>query len=84
MARGMDVDGVDLVINYDVPVFIRTYVHRVGRTARGGREGLAFTLCRREEVRRSSRCQHHKKCGSVLAFTCCAVGCWSVFASLSR
>ena len=51
MARGMDVDGVEQVINYDAPSFIRTYVHRVGRTARGGNEGLAFTLCRPEEVR---------------------------------
>jgi ATP-dependent RNA helicase DDX51/DBP6 len=51
MARGMDVDGVALVVNYDCPVFARTYVHRCGRTARGGREGEAVTLCRPEEVR---------------------------------
>ncbi len=51
MARGMDVDGVGLVVNYDCPSFARTYVHRVGRTARGGREGAAVTLCRAEEVR---------------------------------
>ena len=51
MARGMDVDGVGLVVNYDCPAFARTYVHRVGRTARGGREGAAVTLCRAEEVR---------------------------------
>jgi Lhr-like helicase len=52
MARGMDVSGVQMVINYDAPLFIRTYIHRCGRTARGGKEGLAFTLCRKEEVRR--------------------------------
>ncbi|KAK6483454.1 ATP-dependent RNA helicase DDX51-like [Huso huso] len=43
-ARGIDVDGVKCVINYDAPQFIRTYVHRVGRTARAGKAGLAFTL----------------------------------------
>ncbi|XP_051828541.1 ATP-dependent RNA helicase DDX51 [Antechinus flavipes] len=43
-ARGIDVKGVKLVINYDAPQYIRTYVHRVGRTARAGHTGLAFTL----------------------------------------
>ncbi|XP_043834628.1 ATP-dependent RNA helicase DDX51 [Dromiciops gliroides] len=43
-ARGIDVKGVKLVINYDAPQYIRTYVHRVGRTARAGNPGLAFTL----------------------------------------
>ncbi|XP_067861594.1 ATP-dependent RNA helicase DDX51 [Heptranchias perlo] len=43
-ARGIDVKGVTCVVNYDAPQFIRTYVHRVGRTARAGKAGLAFTL----------------------------------------
>ncbi|XP_069789141.1 ATP-dependent RNA helicase DDX51 isoform X2 [Narcine bancroftii] len=43
-ARGIDVRNVTCVINYDAPHFIRSYVHRVGRTARGGDTGLAFTL----------------------------------------
>ncbi|XP_078277301.1 ATP-dependent RNA helicase DDX51 [Rhinoraja longicauda] len=43
-ARGIDVSNVTCVINYDAPHFIRTYIHRVGRTARGGNTGLAFTL----------------------------------------
>ncbi|XP_043924612.1 ATP-dependent RNA helicase DDX51 [Protopterus annectens] len=43
-ARGIDIKGVKCVINYDAPQFIRTYIHRVGRTARAGTAGLAFTL----------------------------------------
>ncbi|XP_006874147.1 PREDICTED: ATP-dependent RNA helicase DDX51 [Chrysochloris asiatica] len=43
-ARGIDVQGVELVVNYDAPQYARTYVHRVGRTARAGRAGQAFTL----------------------------------------
>jgi len=39
------------VISYDTPVFLKTYVHRVGRTARAGRSGRAYTLLRPEEVR---------------------------------
>lgn len=44
MARGMDVDGVDYVISYDMPQSEIFYVHRVGRTARAGKSGTAITL----------------------------------------
>eukprot|EP01104_Vermistella_antarctica_P009180 TRINITY_DN2337_c2_g1_i1.p1 TRINITY_DN2337_c2_g1~~TRINITY_DN2337_c2_g1_i1.p1 ORF type:complete len:758 (+),score=241.85 TRINITY_DN2337_c2_g1_i1:135-2408(+) len=50
MSRGLDVEDVQNVINYDVPVYIKTYVHRVGRTARAGRAGTAYTLARDEEI----------------------------------
>ncbi|MEG1525709.1 MAG: DEAD/DEAH box helicase [Clostridia bacterium] len=43
-ARGLDVDNVDLVINYDVPDKPEYYVHRIGRTGRAGHQGLACTL----------------------------------------
>ncbi|XP_076004874.1 ATP-dependent RNA helicase DDX51 [Genypterus blacodes] len=43
-ARGIDINGVKCVVNYDAPQFIRTYIHRIGRTARAGRAGLAFTF----------------------------------------
>ena len=49
--RGIDIDNVDVVVNYDAPVFARTYVHRVGRTARMGRAGTAVTIMGRHEVR---------------------------------
>ncbi len=48
-ARGIDVDDVEAVFNYDVPQDIEYYVHRIGRTGRAGKEGKAFTLvCGRE------------------------------------
>ncbi|KAL7212508.1 hypothetical protein ACSBR2_015240 [Camellia fascicularis] len=52
MTRGMDVEGVRNVINYDVPAYIKTYIHRAGRTARAGQAGRCFTLLRKEEVKR--------------------------------
>lgn len=50
MTRGMDVEGVKNVINYDMPKFIKTYIHRAGRTARAGQSGRCFTLLRNDEV----------------------------------
>ncbi|XP_057703404.1 ATP-dependent RNA helicase DDX51 isoform X2 [Corythoichthys intestinalis] len=43
-ARGIDISGVKCVVNYDAPQYIRTYIHRIGRTARAGKTGLAFTF----------------------------------------
>lgn len=43
-ARGLDVDDIDLVINYDIPQDEEYYVHRIGRTARAGREGIAISF----------------------------------------
>ncbi|XP_033504917.1 ATP-dependent RNA helicase DDX51 [Epinephelus lanceolatus] len=43
-ARGIDINGVKSVVNYDAPQYIRTYIHRIGRTARAGKTGLAFTF----------------------------------------
>ncbi|XP_027517383.1 ATP-dependent RNA helicase DDX51 [Corapipo altera] len=54
-ARGIDVKGVNYVINYDAPQFIRTYIHRVGRTARAGKVGVAFSLVLRIQERRFLR-----------------------------
>jgi ATP-dependent RNA helicase RhlE len=44
-ARGIDVKGIDLVVNYDLPNEPDSYVHRIGRTARAGSEGRAISLC---------------------------------------
>ncbi|XP_008310850.1 ATP-dependent RNA helicase DDX51 [Cynoglossus semilaevis] len=43
-ARGIDINQVKCVVNYDAPQYIRTYIHRIGRTARAGKAGLAFTF----------------------------------------
>ncbi|KAG2450423.1 hypothetical protein HYH02_004925 [Chlamydomonas schloesseri] len=51
MTRGMDVDCVQAVINYDAPVYAKTYVHRAGRTARAGKSGRVVTLLRDEDMR---------------------------------
>lgn len=51
-ARGLDIDGVDVVINYDVPQNSDDYIHRIGRTARAGKTGFAFTLVSKDEVSR--------------------------------
>ncbi len=48
-ARGIDVDGVSHVINYDLPNIPESYVHRIGRTARAGRDGVAISFCDHEE-----------------------------------
>ena len=48
-ARGIDVDGVDLVVNYELPNVPESYVHRIGRTARAGASGKAVALCAPDE-----------------------------------
>ena len=50
VARGIDIDDITMVINYDVPRDVEDYVHRVGRTARAGRNGMALTLVRGSEM----------------------------------
>jgi superfamily II DNA/RNA helicase len=44
-ARGIDVDGISHVVNFDLPHVAETYVHRIGRTARAGADGIAISLC---------------------------------------
>jgi len=51
MARGMDIPGVDYVISYDLPGYTKTYIHRIGRCARAGREGHAISLIFRKQVK---------------------------------
>src|SRR5690606_6331838 len=48
-ARGIDVDDLEFVINYDLPNVPETYVHRIGRTGRAGSRGTAYSFCNAEE-----------------------------------
>jgi len=50
-ARGIDVPGVELVVNYDLPNVPESYVHRIGRTARAGASGLAVSFCATDDVK---------------------------------
>ncbi len=52
LSRGIDVKGIDLVINYDVPGDAEDYIHRVGRTARAEAEGVALTFINRKDSRK--------------------------------
>jgi superfamily II DNA/RNA helicase len=52
LSRGIDVDGIDLVINYDAPPDAEDYVHRIGRTARAERTGTAITFVNEKDQRR--------------------------------
>lgn len=49
LSRGIDIDNIDLVINYDVPNDGEDYVHRIGRTARAETDGTAYTLINEKE-----------------------------------
>ena len=55
MSRGIDIKGIDLVINYDVPGDAEDYVHRIGRTARAKTEGMAVTLVCPDDMFKFSR-----------------------------
>ncbi|MFX1446456.1 MAG: helicase-related protein, partial [Promethearchaeota archaeon] len=48
-ARGLDIENISHVINYDVPKFPENYVHRIGRTSRMNKRGVAITLCLKDE-----------------------------------
>ena len=49
MARGIDIDGIGLVVNYDVPSDGEDYIHRIGRTARADTKGVAFTFVNKDD-----------------------------------
>ncbi len=60
-ARGLDVDGVSHVINYDLPREAESYVHRIGRTGRAGKEGVAISLMAPNERGRLSKIERYAK-----------------------
>ncbi|MBD2593146.1 ATP-dependent RNA helicase [Nostoc sp. MBR 210] len=60
-ARGLDVDQLSHVINYDLPDSVETYVHRIGRTGRAGKEGTAITLVQPFERRKQQIFERHNR-----------------------
>jgi ATP-dependent RNA helicase DeaD len=60
-ARGLDIDRVSHVVNFDVPPSPDAYVHRIGRTGRAGRDGVAITLAEARETRLLRNIEHHTK-----------------------
>ncbi len=52
VSRGIDIDDIDLIVNFDIPAEAEDYVHRVGRTARAEREGLAISLINEDDIYR--------------------------------
>jgi ATP-dependent RNA helicase RhlE len=61
-ARGLDVDNVEVAINFDLPDVPETYVHRIGRSGRAGRKGVAWTLVDREQAELLCQIEKVTKC----------------------
>ena len=59
IARGIDVQQVEVVINFDVPKYIETYIHRIGRSGRYGRKGIAINFVTEEEFERLQKIQNY-------------------------
>jgi superfamily II DNA/RNA helicase len=61
LARGIDVQQVSLVINYELPSVKENYIHRIGRAGRFGRKGVTINLISKEESRARDEIQQHFK-----------------------
>ncbi|QJC38638.1 DEAD/DEAH box helicase [Enterobacteriaceae endosymbiont of Donacia fulgens] len=61
-ARGLDVNRIDLVINYDIPMDIESYIHRIGRTGRAGRQGKSLSFIEYKEKRLLKNIEYKIKC----------------------
>jgi len=68
-ARGLDIDGIDLVINYDTPMKTEDYTHRIGRTGRAEKSGLAVTLCDEYGMRKLSEIKPQLKAENISTLT---------------
>jgi superfamily II DNA/RNA helicase len=60
-ARGIDIQQLNLVINYDIPNSVHTYLHRIGRSGRWGRKGTAINFVCEKDIQRMKRIEQHYK-----------------------
>ena len=68
-ARGLDIEAIDIVINYDVPMKTEDYTHRIGRTGRADKSGLAVTLADEYALRKLAEIQPHLKAEPIETLT---------------
>lgn len=61
LARGIDIEDLNLIINYDIPLEDEYYVHRIGRTARIGKSGIAYTLYTGKQIGRLKQIEEYTK-----------------------
>ncbi len=61
LARGIDIDELELVINYDIPLDKEYYVHRIGRTARNGKKGVAYTFYTGKQIEKLCEIEEYTK-----------------------
>ena len=60
-SRGIDIQQVSIVINFDIPKSVNTYLHRIGRSGRWGRKGTAINFITRQDVGYMKRIESHYK-----------------------
>jgi superfamily II DNA/RNA helicase len=61
-ARGIDIQQVSVVINFDVPKCVHNYLHRIGRSGRWGRKGVGINLITRRDVSLMKQIEQHYSC----------------------
>jgi superfamily II DNA/RNA helicase len=61
-ARGIDIQQVSVVINFDVPKCVHNYLHRIGRSGRWGRKGVGINLITRRDVSLMKQIEEHYSC----------------------
>jgi superfamily II DNA/RNA helicase len=61
-ARGIDIQQVSIVINFDLPKCVHTYLHRIGRSGRWGRKGVGINLITRRDVTKMKEIETHYVC----------------------
>ena len=61
LARGIDIQQVSLVINYDIPIDKESYLHRIGRTGRFGRKGVAINFVTKDDYQKMKELENFMK-----------------------